>query len=132
MRKKAKSDREYELHYAFAVRRVELIASAFNNFLRYGTIFSACWFAYLSIGSLAGQQTTADIGVNILGDLKLSDVFGVIFGGSAIVYGWRQRVLRRDTVERLQGRIRELERRIDPHRSSSMLTERGDTRPEDA
>ena len=46
-------------------------------------------------------------------------------------YGIQQRKLRRDTVERLQTRNIELEKKIDQKRSSSKLTARGDTRPED-
>ncbi len=47
------------------------------------------------------------------------------------VYGWKQRDLRKTTVERLQSRIKELELKLDSKRSSSHLTPRGDTREED-
>ncbi len=52
-------------------------------------------------------------------------------GVSGLVYGLYQRHLRRETIERTQGRIRELEKAVDNKRSSSRLTVRGDTRPED-
>lgn len=55
----------------------------------------------------------------------------IIFGVAGIVYGRRESKLRKDTVERLQDRNCRLEREIDPKRSSSQLTPRGDTRPED-
>lgn len=52
-------------------------------------------------------------------------------GTLGIVYGKRQSILRKNTIERLQSRIQELEKRIDENRSSSGLTSRGDTNPRD-
>jgi hypothetical protein len=43
----------------------------------------------------------------------------------------KQRKLRRDVVERLSSRVPFLEKQLDPGRTSSKLTDRGDTNPED-
>lgn len=49
----------------------------------------------------------------------------------SIFYGGLQRKLRRDHIEEASGRFKALESKIDPERTSSNLTVRGDTAPED-
>ena len=88
-------------------------------------------YGYLSIETLSGQQTLADIGVNFLTDIKVSVAVAWSVATGGVLYGMRQRKLRRDTVERIQKRNRKLESLLDPNRSSSQLMPRGDTRPED-
>jgi hypothetical protein len=84
------------------------------------------YFLNDSIKHLAGQETSATINVDFMGN-----VLAGLFGGGGVVYGKQQNELRKNTVERLQKRIKELERKIDNTRSTSGLTERGETNPED-
>ena len=58
-------------------------------------------------------------------------LLGFLFGSVGIAYGRGQSTLRRDAIERLHPYNRELENVIDGRRSSSGLTPRGQTRPED-
>ncbi len=88
-------------------------------------------YGYLAIDSLAGQSTLADIAVNFMTNIKVSVVVSWTVAGGGVFYGLRQRKLRRDTVERVQKRNQKLEAIIDKRRTSSQLTPRGDTRPED-
>ena len=90
-----------------------------------------CRYIYLAIDSLSGKATLADIGVSFLGDLTFSVTIAWLSCSIGIIFGLWQQKLRKDTVERLQMRITELERERDSKRSSSNLTKRGDTRPED-
>jgi hypothetical protein len=113
-------------------RGSENIVSVINNLIRWGGAVAIAYFAFRSILALAGQHTAADIGIKFLADVRVSEALAWIFGGSGIAYGWRQRKMRRDTVERIQGRVEAYEKVIDPRRSSSSLTKRGETRPEDA
>jgi hypothetical protein len=115
----------------YRIHRADLVASIIENGIRWPAACVIAFFGYLSIRALAGQHTVADIGIRVLGNLQVSEAVAWIFGGSGIVYGWRQRKLRRDKVERLQGRVRALETERDPNRSSSGLTPRGETHPED-
>jgi len=107
------------------------LAIVANNLIKWGGLVAISYFIYLSIDSLAGETTAADIGIGLLADIKLSDAAAWVFGGSGTVYGLRQRTLRRSTIERLQARIKELEKAIDPKRTSSGLTTRGETHPMD-
>ncbi len=94
--------------------------------VKYGCIAACAYFGWRSVNDLAGKLTVADIGFRF--DVAIS--YAVAVGATALTL--RQRKLRRDTVERLQSRITELERVTDKKRSSSGLTKRGETRQEDA
>ena len=89
------------------------------------------YFGYLSVEALAGQTTAANIGIDVLGNLRVSEGLAWLVGASGLAYGAWERKLRKDDIERLAERNRQLEYRIDPGRSSSELTPRGDSRTED-
>ncbi|RMF14191.1 MAG: hypothetical protein D6761_09845 [Candidatus Dadabacteria bacterium] len=96
-------------------------------------------FAWLSIRELAGHVTIANI--KILAQAMSGGespcpawylvVASVMLGLGGVWFGRRERRLRKDTIERLHPYQRLWEERSDPDRSSSNLTPRGDTRPED-
>jgi hypothetical protein len=113
------------------VKTSEGIVSIFNNLTRWGGAVLIVRYVYLMVLALAGHATFADIGLKILGDVKVSETVAWLFGSGSVAYGWHQRKLRKDTVERLQERIQKFERQIDGKRTSSRLTARGNTRPED-
>ena len=125
------SEQEVELRILRVTRWVEGVVQVLLSLIRWVAIVLIARYGYLSIASLAGQNTLADIGINLLSNIKVSVALAGAAGVGGLIYGERQRKLRKNTVERLQGRIRELETEIDPNRSSSNLTHRGDTRPED-
>lgn len=130
-KKPTRADLEAELRVMRRQRNGGAIASVVNNLIRWAGVVAIAGFVYLSIDSLAGETTSADIGVRIIGNIKLSEVFAFLFGGGGVAYGLRQRTLRRSTIERLQARIKKLEEKKDPARTSSGLTPKGDTHPND-
>jgi|SRR5579875_1562019 len=75
----------------------------------------------------AGKSTAADVAIRFFAEFKIDRALAYLFGLGGIGYGWQQRELRRRTIKRLTERTGELERKIDPNRSSSGLTERGTT-----
>jgi hypothetical protein len=90
--------------------------------------------AYVGFGALkafAGQSTSVAISLilNALVDLKLQ--LAIALTGTACAWAAAERILRLRKVESMQGRIKELETRLDPNRSSSGLTPRGQTNPRD-
>lgn len=84
-----------------------------------------------AVGALAGKETNANL--NLLGLVKVGADrwIAYMFAGGACLYGWRQRKLRGDKVQGMSSHVRALESRLDPGRSSSSLTERGETSPTD-
>lgn len=130
-KKPSRADLEAELRVMRRQRNGGAVASVLNNLIRWAGVVAIAGFAYLSIESLAGETTNADIGIRFAGNIKLSEVFAFLFGGGGVAYGLRQRTLRKSTIDRLQERIRRLEENKDPSRTSSGLTTKGDTHPND-
>ena len=115
------------------VRKTQAIAPWFG-----GSIIA--FFVWRSIHDLAGQMTIADI--KVLANATFNSGSGtspawyvvaasVFLGSVGLLYGLRQRKLRRDTIERLHPYQLMWEEQHLANRTSSMLTPRGDTRRED-
>lgn len=107
------------------------VASVINSAIRWGVVGFLGYCGYLSINVLAGKITSANILVSFLGNLTVSKWVAYIVGGGCLIYGIRERKLRRSTVKRLQARNQKFEAALDPKRTSSFLTERGETHPRD-
>jgi len=122
---------EEDLRVLRQSRVVDAVTAISNRFIAWTGMVVIAYFAYKSIEVLAGRNTTADIGLKLLGDIKISEAVAWIFGVGGIGYGVSQRKLRRDSIARLAPRAKELEEARDPHRSSSGLTTRGTTPAEE-
>ena len=81
---------------------------------------------------LSGKETDATIVLKLLADIKISRTLPYLFGIGCLVIAMLTERLRRETIGYMSKRISELEKRLDLRRSSSRLTEKGATRPEDA
>ena len=79
----------------------------------------------------AGKQTEASVVINLAAKLQLDRWLAYLCGAGGFVYGLNQNRLRRRTIERLTRHSKELEKRLDPDRSSSNLTSDGRTRSGD-
>jgi len=99
--------------------------------IRYGAIVLVFRYAYLSIDSLAGKETLAKFFVEILVNRIRTHWLWSGLTLSAIIWAIAEGIVRRQTIKRLSRRIQELERRLDPNRSSSGIQPTGDTNPED-
>lgn len=130
-KQKSKAQLETELRLIKQSRVGEGIILAVLSFIRWGSLVLIVRYIFLSIESLAGKITLTDIGINFLGEVKVSVALAWTIGIFGAFYGLKQRKLRKDTIERLQLRNTDLETMIDSNRSSSKLTVRGETRPED-
>lgn len=82
-----------------------------------------------SVTFFAGQTTKVGLELSAVGDIKFVATISV--AGLASAWAYTERKLRHRKVETLQGRIGELERRLDPNRSTSGLTTAGKTHPRD-
>jgi len=130
-RRRTKAEIEAENRLLRKWRSTEGTVSVLNTLVKFGAFVLIARYGYLAVESLAGKTTAADIGLSLLADIKVSTLVAWSLGGGGILYGLKQRKLRKDTIERLSSRIQELERQLDSRRTSSRLTERGDTREED-
>lgn len=106
------------------------------------------FFIWLCIRDWPKHTLSADLKADLKGNVALESetlsevltsflseyTFGVAMALIAVValgYGHFQAKLRRDDVELLSRYKEKYEKSVDPARSSSRLTKRGDTRPED-
>jgi hypothetical protein len=98
----------------------------------FGLCFSfIAWCILEAVRSLSGLSTHADISITLMSRMEIAATISLLCGAGGTIYGFQQRQVRRKVVRRLHGRIATLERRLDPHRTSSHLTPSGDTNPED-
>jgi len=130
-RKKNKAQLETELKLIKQSRVADGVIRVLRDVIKYGALVWIASYFNRSIETLAGKTTLADIGVSFLANMKVSIAFAWTFGFAGIIYGYTQRNLRKDTVARLQQRIKDLELSVDTNRSSSEITVQGNTRPED-
>ena len=120
-----------EQKFRLAMRVVDALAPV----PKYAAWVAAIWIAghYIVqvITVLSGHQTDASFVVNILLNLQADRWIAYIVGGGGVAYGWNERRLKRQSIDRLSRHTEELEKRLDPKRTSSKLLRDGTTRRED-
>jgi len=79
----------------------------------------------------AGKALVADLTLKILASVSIVWSLSLTLSGVSITLYFRERMLHRRTRERLTARVTELELKIDPKRTSSLLTPQGTTRKGD-
>lgn len=147
---------EPSLRSAIAHALINLSGTPANNAFKWVSImlmviFSAQPFSN-AVVALAGKTTVADMHVSASADIKVDTngktnpsqkdglrsasclliaTSGITIGIGGLFVAYRQRKLRQDVIQKSSERIRHLEHMIDPNRSTSGLTVRGETNPED-
>lgn len=130
-RPKSKAELEAELKELKRTKLSSSVTVIILAIIKFGTLAFCVYSLSTSIASLAGQTTIADIVVNFLGNVNIGEGVALLFGAGGTAYGLAERYQRQRMIKRLHGRTKELELKIDPKRSSSSLTETGDTNPKD-
>jgi hypothetical protein len=120
-----------EAEYLLRAKRLEVIDTAIRLLIPWGSLALIAFWVHGDVIALAGKQTLANIGLSFLGDIRVSDAVAYIFGAAGAGYGIAERTVRRRTIARLAEENKALEKLADPQRSSSNLTKRGTTSPED-
>lgn len=113
------------------LKLLDVVDSLGSKVIRWGSSIFIIYLFSSALKELAGKETYADVFIAVLGNLTFERGACYVAGGAGVVYGLLERKLRRDKTEKLANRIQGLEKSFDPKRSSSKLTPRGMTRPED-
>jgi hypothetical protein len=94
---------------------------------------AAAYFGFGAVGQFAGRSTDIDLALSLVitALVEIKFLIAIALTGAACAWAAVERTLRHRKVEKLQGRIRELETAIDPERSTSRLTPKGQTNPAD-
>lgn len=108
-------------------KRLDTLTAICSEFFKWAALVAISYMVYLCVQALAGKSTFADIGVRVIGNLKVSDGIITLLTGSGWAYGLAQRSLRRRHIERVTPLKNDLERIIDTKRTSSNLTTKGTT-----
>lgn len=124
-------DSNAELEWAKYNKKWDIIGGIFNGLIRWGGVSVCCYFLYLMVDTLAGKTTVADIALKAITDLKLDEAVLYLLTGGTTFWAIRERNLRKKNTKHIAAHTKELEEIIDPNRTSSDLTETGDTHPED-
>lgn len=125
-------DQEYHIRH----RRYDLCHYAIREVSKWGALICIAYFIYLSIVSLSGKETLANIvvtlwaGVTGSGHFKTVAIMAVITI-SSLIWGLTERRLRHRTIGRFHDLREKYEIILDPDRTSSQLTFEGRTRPGD-
>jgi hypothetical protein len=114
-----------------AVALIDACARVFTALIKYGAAVLIVYFCADAFKSLSGKITLTEIAVKVFGSVAVNQWIAYIFGGGCGVWAVCERRLRRRKIAELAARPIELERIIDPGRSSSMITEEGKTKPGD-
>lgn len=99
------------------------------------TIFGVAWLTYLSVDSLAGKVTDAQISILVGYITKTSGGatvgISLLVGALGVVYGLLCNRVRRRVIADFSEYRHRMETRFDQNRTSSMLGEHGRTHPRD-
>lgn len=108
----------------------EKICQFGRSALKYGCYAFGFWCAYLSVKVLAGKETLADFGLEVLASKSVSQIVMALFGISGIGYGVKQKRLYQQASKKLK-RLKKYEEQYDPRRTGSGLVEGFRANPED-
>lgn len=107
---------------------------ALTTLIKWAGVVWCFYFASVIAKAVAGKRTIVEANAGFTGSFAihlLTDFLPFFIAAASLLYGLGERKLRQSTVQRLQSRIHELEIYVDKRRTSSHLTTKGDTRPED-
>lgn len=110
----------------------------FSLLRRHGAAIAVCLVIGYSMHEVslafiayAGKASLADLTLRVLANVSIVWTMSLTLSGISITLYVRERRLHRKTRERLTARVTELELKIDPQRTSSLLTSQGTTRKGD-
>lgn len=106
-------------------------AGLLNHIFKYGTWVVIAYFAEQVLMSFAGKDTHANIGLSVLAEFDKFRVIPWVVAVLCVIYASRERKERLRKTEKLSSRIKDLETRLNPDRSSSNLAPTGETHERD-
>ncbi len=132
-----KGDRHHATHpnssdITLSLRHIDNGYKLAARVIHAGVIVFVAWQARLSIEALAGGETSVKLFIDwIVGGKGALTGTSLLFGAGGIGYGLRERHLKKYKTVAMTRHIADLERRLDPNRTSSGLAATGETNPDD-
>lgn len=105
----------------------------FRTGIRTLGVLVVAWLGFRALEALGGQDTSVSIVVSLIltAFFELKFILAIILAAACAGWAVAERILRYRKVEQMQSRIIKLETAIDPGRTSSGLTPKGKTHPQD-
>jgi hypothetical protein len=130
---RAMSDSPRPLDDRLEVRRLDQQYLTMRTAIRGACWVGTAYFGFGAIGQFAGRSTDVDLALSLVITtlVEVKVMIAIVMTGAACAWAVIERTLRHRTIEKFQGRIRQLETAIDPQRSTSSLTPKGKTNPAD-
>ena len=120
-----------EVRFLRANQKGDAWARVAEVFIKWAGAVGIALCVRYGVGDLAGKTTVSELLLRFVGNLEISKSFAYLFGSGGILLWLRERGIRKKSTERMQSRSVKLEQQLDPGRSSSQLTPRGETNPAD-
>ena len=128
---KRKAENETPLGRYFLGRCFGLARKYGGSLIRWGFFTFCVHDVSKAISAFAGRTSIESFGLGLLANVQIVWTLSIAVSGISIALYLHERKAHRRTRERLTARIIELETKIDPNRTSSLLTTEGLTRRED-
>ena len=110
-----------------ALLKIDSVTKVLLQLVRTGGYCFIAYSAFRVMEVTAGKKTIADLTMNLLANVTINKWVAYALAGLGWGYGLYERRVRRKTIKRYAPLIEERERKLDPKRSSSGLTEDGRT-----
>jgi len=143
-RQKSERELQHDSRVKQAAIWAKVISDIATGLIKWGSIAFVAWCVSQAVIPFAGKISIADLGfrgelnvpaidelVELLKSCVTVGVLGLVVGVGGILFGRRERRLRQNVIADLSPYQQKLESMLDPQRSSSRLTPRGETNPGD-
>jgi hypothetical protein len=120
-----------EFEFGIKFKKLDIINSAIQMAIKVGGLVGIFAIIGSTLRVMTGRETVLNIAIQIVATMKLSSKISYALGLAGVAYGLRQRRLRRSVIERMSEHQRKLEQSLDQGRTSSEITLKGTTRPDD-
>lgn len=127
MANRSRSAEQVRLARTRVIRFTDMFGTIGSFAIKWGAIAFIAYQIQLCVTALSGQQTFVSVFANVAGNITVNKWVAYSLGAGGAGYGVLQRRLRKAKVAELGGRIRFLENKIDPNRTSSGLDADGTT-----
>ena len=125
-RKTPSSIREQEFQLQKRKQTFQFALGVIRTVVWSGAIVWCFALAMSAIRAMAGQTTVADLALEVAGNLSVNVTLAWTAAVGGTIYGLWERWLRSKSIRKMAPRLRKLERKIDPKRSSSGLNPKDD------
>ena len=120
-----------QLEFAVKYKKLDIVNSAIQTIIKMSGLVAVSAILGSALKVLAGKQTLLSVAMEVVANWKLSAKISYAVAVSGVAYGLRQRRLRRLVIQQMSEHQRKLEQALDGSRSSSGITLKGTTRPDD-